>query len=127
MKVDQFFDVDVACFRDDFVAFASEEGEEGEGAGLVLVPAGVCSFEADVGAGGPAFGIDADLFSLLVVHAGHMFHFIIAEDYDQLFFLDPLGLEDERLLLEEEGDLRFLDLLLCFFTFLHHKGATSSS
>ena len=84
MKVDQFLDVDIVGLRDDFVAFACEEGEEGEGAGLVFVPAGVSSFEADVGAGGPAFWIDADLFGLLVVHAGHMFHFIKAEDYDQL-------------------------------------------
>lgn len=91
MKVDQFFNVDIVCLCDDFVAFSCEKCEEGEGAGLVLVPAGVSSFEADVCAGGLAFRIDADLFCLFVVHAGHMFHLIIADDYRSIVLLGSFG------------------------------------
>lgn len=79
MEVDEFFDLQVVGLGDDLVALAEQEGEKGCRAGLVIVPAGVAGFEADVGAGRLALGIHADLLRLLVVHAGHMFHIAIID------------------------------------------------
>ena len=74
MEVDEFFDLQVVCLGDDLAALTEQEREEGGRARLVVVPAGVTGYEADVGAGGLAVCVEADLLRLLVVHASHMFH-----------------------------------------------------
>ena len=78
MEVDEFLDVYVMCLGDDLMTFPCKKGKEGKGTSLVFVPACICPFEANIGAGGLAFRIDANLFCLLMVHASHMFHFNIA-------------------------------------------------
>ena len=67
--------MDVVGFSDYFIALAIEVADGGEGAGLVFPSAAVIVLEAEIGALGLAFGVDADFGGLFVVYAGHMFHF----------------------------------------------------
>ena len=53
--------MDIMGFSDYFIALAIEVADGGEGAGLVLFSAAIIVLEAEIGALGLAFGVDAYL------------------------------------------------------------------
>lgn len=74
VEVDQFFYLYIVGFANDLIALPEQEGKEGKRAGLMFIPAGIASLEADVGASGLALRVDADLFCFFVIDTSHMFH-----------------------------------------------------
>lgn len=75
MEIYEFFDVNVVGLGYYLVALAKQIGDEGHGAGFMVVSAGIWSLKTYVGAFGWTLRTDADLLGLPMVYAGHMFHF----------------------------------------------------